>query len=285
MFVVSLAATSHPLAGSGALSMTGLPSLTLYRMVPLLPKYSFRVEYTLVCVPLSAATSARYLRMMLEYEVLSVWPAGVQKMGVTTSGPVCLVPMTGPPWYSRGGVPTAGSLVALPGIVAVDEVAHPVVAETARVTPRSLADSPVGDAQLDVAWVAVLVSVAAAPAALTVAPVRSAVAEAARTAITLPLLRIRGFTGNPSRSCRRQGLRTTGARVHPTIGGVHGTGNGPPGAGRCQRVAGLPQGDDGGCPRLRVWHDGEPSRSSGDDLDGSGVGQAPVSVRPRRRGA
>jgi hypothetical protein len=49
--------------------------------------------------------------------------------------------MTGPPWKISGGVPTAASLVVLVGgdTVAADfaEVEHPVVSETARVTPRS----------------------------------------------------------------------------------------------------------------------------------------------------
>src|SRR3954471_23074182 len=36
-------------------------------------------------------------------------PAGAQKIGVTTTGPVDRVPIIGPPWKSSGGVPMATS--------------------------------------------------------------------------------------------------------------------------------------------------------------------------------
>src|SRR5579859_2929287 len=39
-----------------------------------------------------------------------VWPEGVQKIGVMTSGLVDGVIITGPPWKISGGVPLAGSL-------------------------------------------------------------------------------------------------------------------------------------------------------------------------------
>jgi hypothetical protein len=122
-------------------------------------------------------------------------------MGVTNSGPVCLVPITGPPWKISGGVPMAASLVVLVGGADADlaEVAHPEAVETAGVTPRSraLPDEPAVGEQADVELPAAVVAMA--PEALTVAPVNSAVAAAARAATTLPLLRIRGFTGNPFR--------------------------------------------------------------------------------------
>ena len=166
----------------------------------------------MVCLPLSAATSPRYRRMMDVYEASIGWPGGAQKIGVMNRGPVCFVPMTGPPWKSRGGVPTAGSLAVLVGGVAVEEdladVAHPVDAETARVIPldRALPVAPAGAEQAAVGWLAVVVSLAAAPVAFMVAPVNSAVASAARAATTLPWLRIRGFTGNPF---RRAGVKVS----------------------------------------------------------------------------
>src|SRR5438067_5899077 len=80
-------------------------------MNPLLPKYSVSVEKTLVWVPLSAATSPRYFVMMFLYCAFIGWPAGCQKIGVTTTGPVESVPITGPPCQIRGGAPLAASSV------------------------------------------------------------------------------------------------------------------------------------------------------------------------------
>jgi hypothetical protein len=99
----------------------------------------------------------------------------------------------------------AASLVVLvdgaDAVADVAEVAHPVDDETARVTPRirALPEAPACAEQFTVAWLVVVVLGAAAPAALTVAPVNSAVADAASAATSLPLLRIRGFTENPFR--------------------------------------------------------------------------------------
>ncbi|HEV7148351.1 MAG TPA: hypothetical protein VGN48_15280 [Pedococcus sp.] len=93
-------------------------------------------------------------------------------------------------------MPTAASLVVLVGgdDVAADlaVVEHPVLWETARVTPRSFepcegsALEHVADDVVDAA-----VWSGTAPAALTAAPVSNAVAEAARAATSRPLLRIR----------------------------------------------------------------------------------------------
>ena len=41
------------------------------------------------------------------------WPGGLQKIGVTISGPVDRVSITGPPWKISGGVPLAGSLARI----------------------------------------------------------------------------------------------------------------------------------------------------------------------------
>jgi hypothetical protein len=48
-------------------------------------------------------------------------------MGVTVTGPVRAVPIMGPPWKSKGGVPLAGSLMLC--------AEHPVFADTAWVMP------------------------------------------------------------------------------------------------------------------------------------------------------
>ena len=49
----------QPLAGSGFVSLIGVPSRTRYWMFPFDPKYSFNVENTLLCWPLAAATPPR----------------------------------------------------------------------------------------------------------------------------------------------------------------------------------------------------------------------------------
>ena len=49
MPLVSLEVTMQPLAGSGLVSLLGVPSRTWYLIVPFDPKYSFNVEYTFVC--------------------------------------------------------------------------------------------------------------------------------------------------------------------------------------------------------------------------------------------
>src|SRR5258708_31024130 len=62
------------------------------------------------------------------------WPAGFQKMGVTTTGPVSFVPITGPPWKISGGVPFAVSPAA-PDILA-SVMLQPAFADTALTTPE-----------------------------------------------------------------------------------------------------------------------------------------------------
>src|SRR5258708_38731034 len=62
------------------------------------------------------------------------WPAGFQKMGVTTTGPVSFVPITGPPWKISGGVPFAVSPAA-PDILA-SVMLQPALADTALTTPE-----------------------------------------------------------------------------------------------------------------------------------------------------
>ncbi len=47
-------------------------------MVPFDPEYSFNVEKTFVCLPLSAATPLRYLLMMFLYAVAIGWLVGCQ---------------------------------------------------------------------------------------------------------------------------------------------------------------------------------------------------------------
>src|SRR5215472_6526157 len=47
--------------------------------------------------------------MMLLYASVIGWPAGFQKIGVITNGPVKAVPITAPPWKFSGGVPLAVS--------------------------------------------------------------------------------------------------------------------------------------------------------------------------------
>src|SRR4051812_24923685 len=49
---------------------------------------------------------------MFLYAVAIGWPAGFQKIGVSTTGPVEGVPITVPPWKSSGGVPIAASPAA-----------------------------------------------------------------------------------------------------------------------------------------------------------------------------
>jgi hypothetical protein len=41
------------------------------------------------------------------------WLGGLQKIGVTITGPVDGVAITGPPWKISGGVPVAGSLARI----------------------------------------------------------------------------------------------------------------------------------------------------------------------------
>src|SRR5579864_1178643 len=49
--------------------------------------------------------------MTLLYLLSIEWPAGSQKIGVTTRGPVEVVPIIGPPCQINGGLPLAASSV------------------------------------------------------------------------------------------------------------------------------------------------------------------------------
>ncbi|GAA4715380.1 hypothetical protein GCM10025782_09990 [Pedococcus ginsenosidimutans] len=225
-----------------------------------------------------------------------VCPAGVQKMGVTNNGPVCFVPITGPPWKISGGVPTAASLVVLVGgpdvEVEVADVAHPVEDETARVTPRSraLPGALACAEHATVAWLVEVESVVAAPAALTAAPVNSAVAEAARTAIALPLLRIRGFTGNPFRRAGAKVSARLALECTPRSVGCTAPETVRRGQVAVNELPDYPRVTTAGVPGYAF---GTTASRRGRRVTTStapvsvraGVGQAPVSVRPRRRGA
>ena|SRR5947209_1076347 len=95
-------------------------------MYPFVPKYSVSVEYTFVCFPLSWATSVRYLEIRLSYPLSIGWPAGCQKIGVTTTGPVVVVPMTGPLCQIRGGLPLAAlSVLTQPRSTGVERMIPP----------------------------------------------------------------------------------------------------------------------------------------------------------------
>src|ERR1700730_14497944 len=62
------------------------------------------------------------------YEADIGWPGGLQKIGVTVSGPVDCVSITGPPWKSSGGVPLAGSLAGIAAALGMGRVAAALTA-------------------------------------------------------------------------------------------------------------------------------------------------------------